>query len=213
MLRSICRDEVTRDTVFCWRNVGIMKHVIFTVLSVRPVLFGTLAEEWCILAAFKNVLLFNPKYSENTPDGHEIWQTFERLVQFIIVPWPIGSLEAHEGRFSRDPLTVFSAGGHCEQFWHGQGCLLFNVDLALCRPRHRPSFKMPWRIFLERLSLQGTVKRRRRQDMQEKKCGKTISKNGQAWISSNHTGQWKTGRNGGNWLWSYLRCPMIPTGF
>ena len=30
-------------------------------------------------------------------------------------------------RFSRDPLPVFSAGGPCEQFWHGQGCSLFGV--------------------------------------------------------------------------------------
>ena len=33
----------------------------------------------------------------------------------------------HEGRFSRDPLPVFSAGGPCEQFWHGQGCPVFDV--------------------------------------------------------------------------------------
>ena len=32
-----------------------------------------------------------------------------------------------EGRFSRDPLPDFSAGDHCEQFWHGQGCPLFDV--------------------------------------------------------------------------------------
>ena len=29
--------------------------------------------------------------------------------------------------FSRDPLPVFSARGHCEQFRHGQGCPLFDV--------------------------------------------------------------------------------------
>ena len=28
------------------------------------------------------------------------------------------------GRFSRDPLPIFSAGGHREQFWHEQGCQL-----------------------------------------------------------------------------------------
>ena len=26
-----------------------------------------------------------------------------------------------------DPLPVFSAGGPCEQFWHRQGCPLFDV--------------------------------------------------------------------------------------
>ena len=33
----------------------------------------------------------------------------------------------HEGRFTRDLLPVFSAGGPCEQFWHGQGCPIFDV--------------------------------------------------------------------------------------
>ena len=41
----------------------------------------------------------------------------------------------HEGRFSRDPLPVlffffFFAGGPCEQFWHGQGCPLFDVRVV-----------------------------------------------------------------------------------
>ena len=31
------------------------------------------------------------------------------------------------GQFSRDPLPLFFIGGPCEQFWHGQGCLLFDV--------------------------------------------------------------------------------------
>ena len=31
------------------------------------------------------------------------------------------------GRFSRDPLPVFSAGGPCEKLWHGQGSPLFDV--------------------------------------------------------------------------------------
>ena len=33
----------------------------------------------------------------------------------------------HDGRFNRDPLPAFPAGGPCEQFWHGQGCPLFDV--------------------------------------------------------------------------------------
>ena len=46
----------------------------------------------------------------------------------------------NEGRFSRDPLPVFSAEGPCEQFWYGQGCPLFHVfHLAFHRrPRRRP---------------------------------------------------------------------------
>ena len=33
-----------------------------------------------------------------------------------LTDWVVG---VHEGRFSRDALPVFSAGGPCEQFWHG----------------------------------------------------------------------------------------------
>ena len=51
-----------------------------------------------------------------------------RQVQFSSVPWPIGlSGGGHERQFSRDPLWVFSAEGLCGQFWHGHGCLLFDV--------------------------------------------------------------------------------------
>ena len=39
----------------------------------------------------------------------------------------LGRRGGHEGRFSRDPLPVFYAGGRCEQFRHGQGCPLFYV--------------------------------------------------------------------------------------
>ena len=52
-------------------------------------------------------------------------------------PWPIGLLgwgvggggggRGHEEQFSRDPLPVISVEGHCEQFWHGHGCPLFDV--------------------------------------------------------------------------------------
>ena len=38
----------------------------------------------------------------------------------------------------------------------------------------------------------------------KKKGGKTTSGNGQAWCSPNLKGQWKTAKNGGNWLWSDL---------
>ena len=50
-----------------------------------------------------------------------------RSVQFSSVPWPIGSSRGHDRWFSRDSFPVFSAGGHCEQFWHGEGCPLFDV--------------------------------------------------------------------------------------
>ena len=40
-----------------------------------------------------------------------------------------------KGRFSIDPLPVFSAGDPCEQFWHGQGCPLSDVV--------HPAFPLP----------------------------------------------------------------------
>ena len=55
--------------------------------------------------------------------------------QFSSVPRPIGSSRGHEGRFNRDPLPVFSAGGLCKQFWHGQECPLFDVA--------HPAFPLP----------------------------------------------------------------------
>ena len=42
-------------------------------------------------------------------------------------PFSVWVVRGHEGQFSRDPLPVFSAGGHCERFWYGQGCPLFDV--------------------------------------------------------------------------------------
>ena len=51
----------------------------------------------------------------------------KKSVQFSSVTRPNGLSEGHEGRFSRDPRPVFSAGGHYEQFWHVQGCPLFGV--------------------------------------------------------------------------------------
>ena len=41
----------------------------------------------------------------------------------------------HQGRFSRDSLSVLSARGHCEQFLHGQGCPFFDVV--------HPAFSLP----------------------------------------------------------------------
>ena len=43
-----------------------------------------------------------------------------------------------------------------------------------------------------------------------RKSGKTTSGNGQAWSSPSHWGQWRTGKDGGNWLWNHLWCPNDP---
>ena len=58
-----------------------------------------------------------------------------------------GEGPGHEGRFSRDPLPIFSAGGPCEFVWHGQACQLFDVV--------HPTFPPPTTASL---SLQGTLK-------------------------------------------------------
>ena len=36
--------------------------------------------------------------------------------------------------------------------------------------------------------------------------------NGQAWSSASPRGQWRTGENGGNWLWNHPWCPNGPRG-
>ena len=74
------------------------------------------------------------------------------MVQFSSVPRPIGSLGAgagkgHEGRFSRDPLPVFSAGNPCEQLWHAHGCPVFDVV--------HPAFPLPT---MASPTLQGALK-------------------------------------------------------
>ena len=58
---------------------------------------------------------------------------------------------------------------------------------------------------LAKTILQGTVKGGRRR-------GKTTSGNGQAWSSPSPRGQWRTGKNGGNWLQNHLWCPNDPRG-
>ena len=42
--------------------------------------------------------------------------------------------------------------------------------------------------------------------------GKTTSENGQAVSSPSRRGQWRTGENGGNWLWNHLWSPNDPRG-
>ena len=59
---------------------------------------------------------------------------------------------------------------------------------------------------LAKTILQGTVKGGRRQG-DRGRGGKTTSGNGQAWSSPSPRGQWRTGKNGENWLQNYLWCP------
>ena len=60
-------------------------------------------------------------------------------------------------------------------------------------------------IILSRFFFQGYRADKRR-------GGKTTWGNGQDWSSQSPRRQWKTEKNGGNWLWSHLLCPNDPHG-
>ena len=64
---------------------------------------------------------------------------------------------------------------------------------------------------LSKIILQGTVKRGRRQGRHRKRWEDNIG-NWQAWSSPSPWGQWRTGKNGWNWLWNLLWCPNNPRG-
>ena len=65
---------------------------------------------------------------------------------------------------------------------------------------------------LAKTILQGTVKGERRQGRQRERGGKATLGNGQAWSSPSPRGQWRTGKNGGNWLRNHLWRPNDPRG-
>ena len=65
---------------------------------------------------------------------------------------------------------------------------------------------------LAKTILQGTVKGGRRQGRQKERWEDNIG-NGQVWSSPSPRGQWKTEKNGENWLWSHLWCPSDPHGW
>ena len=77
-------------------------------------------------------------------------------------------------------------------------------DLTIVKRR-----KLQWYGHVSRSSgpaktiFQGTVKGGRRQGRQ-RRGGRTTSGNGQAWSSASPRGQWKTGKDGGNWLRNHL---------
>ena len=72
------------------------------------------------------------------------------VVQFSpLTDWFVGGTW---GVINRDPLPVFSAGDHCEQFLHGQGCPRFDVvHPTFHLPTMVSPSKVPWRMVLERL--------------------------------------------------------------
>ena len=80
------------------------------------------------------------------------------------------------------------------------------------------SRKMQWYGHVSRSSglantiLLGTVKGGRRRGRQRERGGKTTSGNGQAWSSASPREQWRTGKNGENWMRNHLWCPNDPRG-
>ena len=64
---------------------------------------------------------------------------------------------------------------------------------------------------LAKTILQGTVKGGRRQGRQRKRWEDNI-RDGQAWCSASPRGQWRTGKNGENWLQNHLWYPNDPRG-
>ena len=64
---------------------------------------------------------------------------------------------------------------------------------------------------LAKTILQGTVKGGRRRGRQRKRWEDT-SGNGQTWSSASPRGQWRTGKNGENWLQNHHWCPNEPHG-
>ena len=47
----------------------------------------------------------------------------------------------------------------------------------------------------------------------EKEMGRQHPKNMQAWSLPSPRGQWRTGKNGGNWLWNHLWCLNDPSSY
>ena len=47
----------------------------------------------------------------------------------------------------------------------------------------------------------------------KRRGGETTSGNGRAWSSASPRGQWRTEKNGENWLWNHLWCPNDPCGW
>ena len=94
-------------------------------------------------------------------------------VQFSsLIGWVVGGDVRDD---SADVLPQsFLRNSHCEQFWHGQGCPLFDLSIQhfLCRPRRRPPSKVPRRMVLERLSGGYSFTRKYQgREVSGKKCG------------------------------------------
>ena len=70
--------------------------------------------------------------------------------------------------------------------------------------------KLQWYGHVSRSS--GLGKKGEEDKAERGRGGKTTSKNGQAWSLASPGGQWRTGKNGENWLQNHLWCPNDPCG-
>ena len=119
--------------------------------------------------------------------------------------WYTGATAALSGTSTSGKCT----GGQRVDFWlllyfllfttvlsqkHCSGMVMFPVHQV----RPKPSCKAQWKG---------------EEDKADKgRGGKTTAGNGQAWSSPSPRGQWRTGKNGENWLQSHLWCPNDPHG-
>ena len=76
-------------------------------------------------------------YYRGTPLLSPPLKKIKRVSSVQFSPWPIGSSEGSgtwgtiQQRSTSSPfIFFFFAGGPCEQFWHGQGCPLFDVRVV-----------------------------------------------------------------------------------
>ena len=70
--------------------------------------------------------------------------------------------------------------------------------LPLIRSGQKPSCKVLWKG--------------KEDQADRERGGKTISGSWQAWNLPSPWGQWRTGKNGGNWLWNHPWCSNDPCG-
>ena len=134
-------------TSYC--HLGELKNRVST-----PALFSSApvheeSGKVCVFCLFSSIVPLPQGWSKHAYSFHCASTSVVDL--FSSVPWPIGSSGGHEGWFSRDPLPVFSAEGPCEQFWHGQGCPLFDLSIQhfLFWPQHCSPSEVLWRKVLE----------------------------------------------------------------
>ena len=123
--------------------------------------------------------------AKNTSHGNEVLlQDTTHLIQKPFYWW--GSLCLHPA----GSWTTWRSPDHDKERQSG-------MDMSLVRwVWRKPSCKAQWK------GEEDKADRRR--------GGQTTSENGQAWSSLSPRGQWRTKKNGRNWLWSHLWCPTDP---